>query len=383
MLAVCGQLAETDTVVREELGDVLGDDPLAASAFAGALLSERHPLVAAGAGLWVRAHFDSDRIKQWRSALPEQIASGDIPDQEKLDQWTSQRTMGPIKQFPLKVTPDAVCLLASALATKVSWEVPFEGVDAAELGPSLWARRLSRVLRTPADPRHVQFLTDTSAGLMAVHLARARGGLLVGSVIAADETVPSGTVLAEAERIVTAETASPGSVQRRSLFGLPIGPRDVWEISEEPNLPAGPFERDERLTSILLAWSASTEVNLADDTELGFGAAAASIARALELSDWRHEAAQSTVAKYSAVGFEPPAVTALAVAHSAQINRPETARRAVVRFRHPYAVVAAAFNDPLEPSPAVRHGLPVFSAWVADVVDAESSGTGQAMVLAM
>jgi hypothetical protein len=377
VLAVSGGLAETDAAARSQLGEVLGCDPVDAAAFAGTLLSRPHALVAAGAGLWVRAGVETARVKQWRAGLPEQVDTGDIPSQEKLDRWAWERTLGLIERFPLHLTPDVLCVLATALATKVSWEVPFRVVNAGELRPSRWDGTVARVLRTPSDPRHRQFLTDTAgAGPLAVHLAQSRGGLLVGSVIAADKSVPAGRVLAEAERIVTAEARQPGSVERLSLFRLPLGAGPVWDITEEPDGGVGPFEHEERFTTIMPAWSAHTDLDLAGPAELGFGAAAAAIARALELSDWYYQARQSAVARYSAVGYEAAAVTALHVAVSARHAPPETPRRAVIRFRHAYAVVAATSNDRRDPSPGDWHGLPVFSAWVAEAEDAQTPDTG-------
>jgi hypothetical protein len=113
---------------------------------------------------------------------------------------------------------------------------------------------------------------------------------LVGSVIAADNAMPAARVLSEAERIVSAEAQQPGSVERLSLFTLPLGPGPVWEITEEPGAGAGPFEREERFTTIMPAWPTNTDLDLAGPAELGFGAAASAIARALELSDWKYYA---------------------------------------------------------------------------------------------
>lgn len=372
VLALCGGLAETDPLARRELGEVLGGDPVDAGAFAGRLLSQPHPLVASGAGLWVRADRDNAKVRQWRAGLPEQVDTGDLPSQEKLDRWAFERSLGLIKRFPLTRAPDDVCLLASALATKVSWGVPFEVVDAGELGPSRWPGSLTRVLRTPHDPSHRQFLTDSDeVGPVAVHLAEARGGLLVGSVLAADSGAPSARVLAAAERIVTAEAQQPGQIGRLSLFELPLGAGPAWDIEEEPAGRATRFERAERFTTIMPAWSADTGLDLAGSAELGYGVAATAIARALALSEWSYRARQGAVAKYSAVGFEAAAITGFGVAAAARVARPEVARRAVIRFRHPYAAVAATYSDPRQPSPAVWNGLPVFSAWVAEVENAE------------
>jgi hypothetical protein len=68
-----------------------------------------------------------------------------------------------------------------------------------------------------------------------------------------------------------------------------------------PRLPTG---RRSRSWSVLPAWSAETDLDLADDEALGCAAAAWVIAAAVELKDWRYEARQAVMAGYSAVGFE-------------------------------------------------------------------------------
>jgi hypothetical protein len=46
---------------------------------------------------------------------------------------------------------------------------------------------------------------------------------------------------------------------------------------------------------------------------------------------------------------------------------------AELRFGHPYAVAAVAVQD-AGGTPGPWHGLPVFSAWVADPQDAAGNG---------
>jgi len=375
VVALCAPAAEGERD-REVLARVLGADPDAAFRLAASLLSDPHPLVAAAGGLWLRSGAEKPGFKAWREALPQVVDTGDIPSQADLDAWTVEHTLGLITRFPIKITLTVVCLLASTLATKVSWEVPFEVVSAAELGGSPWSARLRSALRAPrGDPRHRQFLAATErAGTVCVHLAQARGGLLVGSVIAADEDASPWDVLAVAEEIVTAEARERGSAPRLSLFDLPLGDGPLWTIGEGPatNVKA-PGGRLEQVVSVLPAWDAETTVDLAGDEALGFEDAARIVASALELRAWWYEARQACVARYSAVGFEAAAVTALAVGVSA--GRPGILRTATVRFAHPYAVVASVFDDDRAPESAgVRtpwHGLPVFSAWVSDPSDAE------------
>ena len=155
LVALCVPLA--DDGAQAELADVLSADPMEAGQFAAELLSQPHLLVAAGAGLWVAPAVTTPAMEQWRDGLPPGVTIGDIPTQETIHAWTKERTLGLIDRFPIQMDPDHVCLLATALATKVSWDVPFEVVDSVALAPSTWAASLGRVLQSPRqDPRHRQ-----------------------------------------------------------------------------------------------------------------------------------------------------------------------------------------------------------------------------------
>jgi hypothetical protein len=373
LVALCAPLV--DAAARSELAEALGADPMDAAKFAAALLSQPHPLVAAGAGVWIAPAVNSTVMERWQAELPAVVTTGDVPTQTALDAWATERTLGLIERFPVTVTPKLVCLLATALATKVSWEVPFEVVEAAELAPSPWATELRRVLRSPLrDPRHRQYITHTErAGRVAVHLTGARGGLLVGSVIAIDETVPVADVLAAAEDIVTSEATEPLSVGATSLFDLPLGEASIWTISEEPVETESPDGREEVAVAVLPAWAADTTVSL-DDARLGIPTVAEAIKNALGLPDLDYDASQVAMARYSAIGFEAAAVTRLAFRSSRPQMRPGHRRTAMLRFGHPYAVVAATSADQrVRPNAQVAvdwHGLPVFSAWVAEPTEA-------------
>jgi hypothetical protein len=82
------------------------------------------------------------------------------------------------------------------------------------------------------------------------------------------------------------------------------------------------------------------------------------------------------VARYSRVGFEAGAVSALHVVAMAPLLQPGIRRVAELRFGHPFAVVAVTVDEDqpgqLEEHRTAWHGLPVFSAWVTDPMDASS-----------
>jgi hypothetical protein len=102
LVALCAPLA--DRGGRSELADVLGADPVEAAQFAATLLAEPHPLVAAGAGVWIAPAVTTPALEQWRDGLPAVVTTGDIPTQESLDAWAETRTLGLITHFPFPVT---------------------------------------------------------------------------------------------------------------------------------------------------------------------------------------------------------------------------------------------------------------------------------------
>ena len=91
VVALCATVAG-DEQARGELAGVLGADPVSAAAFAAGLLVGPHPLVAAGAGVWVRPAGETARIKRWLAGLPAVVDTGDIPTQEEIDRWAAERT---------------------------------------------------------------------------------------------------------------------------------------------------------------------------------------------------------------------------------------------------------------------------------------------------
>ena len=192
------------------LTDVLGTDDAAVTA--RSLLEHPHPLVGAAAALWTAV--DSDALRAWRDGLPAPVERGPVPSQRDADAWARRGTLDLIDAFPLELKPDTALVLATALATKVSWAVPFELAPAAQLRSTAWPA-LTQVLRT--DGRHDLYLAPTPDGPVAVHEAYADGGLRVRSVIA-DPSVPALDVLALAHR----------PLDRLALADLPLGDGAVW-----------------------------------------------------------------------------------------------------------------------------------------------------------
>ena len=375
LLALAGPACAGEDL--RQLGEILGADTNAAAGFAAELLAHPHPVVRAAAAVWGgNGSAAGARIASWRAGLPPQVETGPVPGQADLDAWARRQTLGLIDRFPVEDGRKLLWLLATAVAARVSWERPFDLAPASALGAtSAWSTTLRQVLRTPGGlgtgqvPGHDQFIAATdAAGEVAVHAASARDGLLVVSVAAAPE-VPAAGVLSAAYDLGTA-VAAGRPLRRRSLFDLPPGGGPAWTITEEHVSTAVPGGREERCTAVLPAWSARSTHQLTNP-RLGF----ATVRHALDPIDpW--QARQAAMARYTRIGFEAGAVTALAIAMGAVVQRPGVRRTAELRFGHPFAVVAVAAGatkpqDSGRPVPrSPWHGLPVFSAWVADPQDA-------------
>ncbi|MFC0101070.1 hypothetical protein ACFFKH_26595 [Micromonospora marina] len=362
LLALTGPAATGDA--RAALAEALGADPDDAAAEARALLAAPHPMVAAATALWERT--PAAELAAWRATLPEATERGPLPEQAALDAWARERTGGLIDRFPVDVAPDTLLVLASALATRVSWADPFDTAPGTELGAgSAWSSRLRWVLRTPPF-RHRCWLAATDrAGAVAVHAAPARTGddgtgMLVVSVAAARE-VPAADVLAAAQELAGAAALSPGNSLpgHLSLFDLPLGETPLWTLREEPVNTFAPGGREERATAVLPCWSASSRHDLTAPG-FGFDAAARALGGLLGLTGPGFDAAQSAVARFGRYGFEAAAVTAFGMV--AGLPPEGVARVAELRFGHPYAVVAVT----TDPAGGPWHALPVYSAWVAE-----------------
>jgi hypothetical protein len=311
------------------------------SALAEALLDTPHPLVAAASAMWHAPHAEPPSLP----ALPASTATGPLPDQAGLDRWARENTFGLIEQFPLKLSPEVVLVLASALATRISWEHPFELAPASALGPdSPWAGRLSTVLRSPSPGHRALVAESERAGRVIVHEAGA-DGLRVISVAAGPGVAP--------DRVIAAAHEVAAGARQVSLSDLPLGDSPLYRVWDEPEAAKpGEFAH-----AVLPAWSARNQHDLGA-AEFGFAAVAERLGRD------RFEAAQSAVARYDRYGFEAAAVTGFMSLTS--FTPPGPARFAELRFGHPYAVVAVA-TQPGGP----WDGMPVFSAWVSDPDDAD------------
>jgi hypothetical protein len=350
---------------RTALAGILGCDPDDAFAAATGMLHQPHAELVLGAAAWHDADHATRPLLEFLRHVAAHADTGPMPSQAAADAWASERTLGLIDRFPLELDERVVVVLATAIATKVSWDLPFLLVpaDSAQLpGDPAFAGR--PLLRDPAVPAWCGF-THTDAGLLAGYLARSTDGLYVMSAVGEPDADPA-AVLTVTQRLVTA-IASGRAPRAIPLFDLPLGAGPAWRITEQVAPAVGSPERYEFL---LPAWEARSNHELMR-ADLGFDVAGAAIVGLLPPDDYDVDARQSAMARYTREGFEAAAVTALgARATGAMIADAQPVRTARVEFTRPHAVVAAT-SAPGDRGSGDWDGLPVFSAWVAEAVPAE------------
>jgi len=327
---------------RERLEEVLGAPADDAAARAAELLSDPHPAVTAAAAVWDRLL--GPTFDKWAQELPAAVERGPVPSKAEADAWARDRTMGMIEEFPLEIDVLTRLILASALATDISWVQPLEEADG---------------LLTFGDG--IQLVAETeAAGLVAVAAPPSSSALDVFSVIAAPDVSP-GRVDAAAHQVAALLAGDEGSARRLPVEELADG--HAWTVSERQETRSGAAEQEEWQT-YLPAWSAKSDHDLRAapgmaevfETMSGFARP--------EDQPVSFEARQAAVAAYTRTGFKAAAVTAVGMRAAGMPDFHDVlVRRVELRFDRPYAVLAcAALHD----GPEAWRGVPVFSAWVAD-----------------
>ncbi|WP_280496997.1 serpin family protein [Nocardia asiatica] len=286
---------------------------------------ERAEAVSAALGVWV--HQDLPLRQTWSRALPEGVLAR-LTGQSELDRWAARHTDGLIERFPLTVDPSTLLVLATALAAKTRWKVPFEvGTLTCENGP--WqGHRGPGLSRTGADvgnaaildaPQPVTRVVVAGVADLDVHLLLGAG--------------PPAAVLG------TGLTALSGATPVRS--DLPVGTEGPGlSVRTEPVL-----SRTGQLRILLPPFEVRSTHDLLTASGL-FGLAAATDCTrdhfpAISPSPLCvGQGAQEVLARFSHEGFEAAAVTAFALRAAAAALRPASAPVVSVTFDRPFGFLA-------------------------------------------
>ena len=365
LIALLAPAGADDTKVRLET--LLGTTAEDAFARAVQLVEVAPDAVRAALAVWAEPAHLNTHFAEWAGQLQAPITRGPMPTKATADEWVSTNTGGLITEFPTSVNPETDVVLASALATDVRWNEPFDDVDPARLGGTFGAQ-VSRALSASASG-HRQFLLDTeAAGIVAVHVADTDARLNVMSVIADTHVSPSDVHCAALEAATFLWGREMQTAQQVSLFDLDLGDGHAWTISQRTVTGMG-SAHEERFTTLLPTWRSDSHWGLNH---------VPGIAEALEVlagfSDGMPvvvNAVQAAMAEYSSAGFRAAAVTTTARGAASNMPRLVRQRHAEVRFNRPYAVVALCDWGPRAAGKSVAawSTMPVFSAWVAAACD--------------
>ena len=348
---------------RERLETVLGCDAEVARRAADELLEVPPPALALAFASWHRGDIGPG-LEAWSRALPPPATTGSIPTQTEANEWVRKQTMGQIESMP-EIEEDVRLLLATTVATKVSWLNPFHPVPAAELGGP-WASRVKRVMWRCQNGQVRVIAQTEAAGLVGVSHDRGDGGLDVVSVIAVPD-MPRSRVIEAAYEVAASIAGLPSTAAFVRAFDLPLKGH-AWVVRERMIENAYGPERIEKAEVTIPAWSSETMLpDLIATPGTGFAEIVHAILEQLppDARGNRARAFQAANAKFDTNGFSAAALTATAALLYGGRGTPSP-RRAIertveVRFDRPFAVVAAT-NGP-------SGGLPAFGAWVTEPME--------------
>lgn len=319
---------------REELSEALGVPAEQAAATARELLATMSAVdgLESALGLWTKRVVELR--EEWESGLPTETRgalTGELDaDQAALDAWAAKRTGGAIERMPVALRPDSSLVLASALALRTDWEVPFEGDIAA------WQGRACAGLTRSDTDLDVVAVARTSAG--AVTEARVRGtdGVDVHLLLGDEELGPARVLGTGVDILSGAVSAVPGSLLPFGACGPGLLVETVrTERPEPPTLALNTVEFTLDADHDLLARPELFGLTTAADGTPGHfpGVSPAPLGVA--------GGRQSATATFGPEGFRAAAATSMAMDWLSCEPEPEyESKRAYATFDRPFGFLA-------------------------------------------
>ncbi|GAA2375018.1 hypothetical protein Cme02nite_04430 [Catellatospora methionotrophica] len=343
LLAYLAPAADGDG--RDELAEAVGLPPDAAAAGAAALveLLRTAPGLRAAIGAWV--HPRLDLRDSWRDSLPPGTV-GTLGGQAALDAWVREQTGGLLDRMPLRIDPETLLVLASALVARTRWQEPFtDGVLRPDEGP--WSgQHLAGLHRTT---RKLDMLAEyaTAHGPVTVLTVEGSDGIDVDLAVGLPGT-PAAAVLTAGVDARSARPSKHGSQFAEGDTAPGVTVDRGWAHDDAP-----------RLLASLPRFTVTSSHDLLADPDL-FGlrtVSELSRQRLPGVSDFPlgvGAAAQDLTASFTADGFEAAVVTAFGMRAG---SAPPSGRPLQVRLLldRPFGFVA-------------RHrpsGLVLVAGWVA------------------
>ncbi|MDL9935996.1 hypothetical protein QSJ18_04505 [Gordonia sp. ABSL1-1] len=385
-MAMWAQLALLGSVSEQAAPELFGDAARTREALWN-VLDQPHPGCTISSMLWLGHGIDLPGIDAVADKLAERghWTGRGIPDRFDIEHWTRQRTGGiiaedpsgehdPIHFQPFSAAPPALTAAVAAV-TAGTWPMPLEICPAGELGDD-WP--ISRVLRSSGPD--CGLVRDRVLGLVGLTLNRCPNGLFVASVIADPHRSPD-EVNAAALRVL--RRFSSGERVFLTNAQLSAGEGDWWRVGSSP-LYAGGFVEQQHNSSLMPAWSTTGSYDL-----MTYG-----------LDHWRtlHEgvvkrvgppydtalAEHTTHLEFTATGFTAAGVSGSSIVAGGLLTAlladtipseepdalftPATGGTIVeLEYCHPFAVIVGTSS---EASGHLWQGVPLYSAWVAEVTEA-------------
>jgi hypothetical protein len=313
----------------DEFRDTLGLATEEAAAGCRRLIEAPHPTIAAALGAWLAKGVTLNE------ALP--VALNELPNQDGLNAWAHEKTCGLVDAFPVKVEPETMLVLASALVLTPRWRNGVYFDDEA------------RMLRLT---HGTQAVVATSAGPVAVAIPPTNDGVDVISVIAAPD-VPAAKVWRAVDEVVALLDAGD---LRNFTFPVDLPAEQVerghaWTSCETVRTFWGNAaeEGSQVWETLLPEWTATTSHDLI--AAPGVALVVEPIQALLpEESDVR--CVQGATATYDEEGFSAAAVTAMDfVATGHPSSSPEPSSRSRLPSTDPtlFSPSPAAARGPASP----------------------------------
>lgn len=306
---------------------------------------EQAAATSAAIGLWVR---DGLPLREaWTRGLPTGVVDR-LAGQGALDAWAAEHTAGLIERFPLRIDPNDVLVLATALAAKTNWVERFTAVTLTpDSGP--WRGRSGPGLFRSTADLDAFSLVGVGSAVVSRMVVRGSDDLDVHLIAGdADPGAVLGAGLAALAGELPVRRGSelpPGTVAP----GLRVHESESSERGDRVHLSLPPF--DIRTSHDLCATPDLFGIRTAMDTSRGHFPQLSAVPLAIS------QGAQDVLATFSAEGFEAAAVTAFAMRVAGAMPMRRTRVRMLrVTFDRPFGFIAVH-----RPS-----GLAIVAGWVAE-----------------
>lgn len=302
--------------------------------------------VDAALGVWAQAAVQVS--PDWSGRLPSgnfgEISGDPSLDQPKLDAWARENTRGLIDRFPVETHPELMLILATAVALRTTWTRSFSDEALVPKGGAWAGQRLAGLQRTTRELDDVR-TARTPAG--AVTLTRIEGdnGLDVHLVLGDEGRSPAQVLPAAMSALEDAHELRTGT--------------DMLAADDPGGAPGVRLVAAQRASLALttVRFTVRSEHNLLENADI-FGLVTVSRPNGGHFSEIApvplcvDQAKQSSIAIFSATGFEAAAVTAIGMR---MVSMPVyRARGLQVTYDRPFGFLAVHRAS----------GLVLFAGWV-------------------